>query len=116
MNSVNLTCVECPLGCSITVCLKDGKVETVSGNSCPRGKTYAESEVVCPKRVLTTTVKTADGRILAVKTDNTVPKADLMKLMQRINGIIANTPVKIGDIIVKNLIEGVNLVATDYLE
>ena len=116
MNSVNLTCVECPLGCALTVNLEQGKVVSVSGNTCPRGKVYAESEVVCPKRVLTTTVKTLDGRILAVKTDNPVPKQDLMKLMQKINCVVASTPVKIGDIIINNLVDGVNLVATDYLE
>ena len=48
MITKELTCIECPLGCHIEVDLEyDNKVAAVRGNSCPRGKAYAESEVVC---------------------------------------------------------------------
>ena len=116
MSLINLICVECPMGCALSVTMQEGKVTQVTGNTCPRGKAYAESEVVCPKRILTTTVKSADGRILSVKTDNPVPKSQMMELMQVINKIIVNSPVKIGDVVKKDLIQGVDLVATDYLE
>ncbi|MBQ7339542.1 MAG: DUF1667 domain-containing protein [Clostridia bacterium] len=112
MKRVRLICVECPLGCDITVLLNE-KVVSVEGNSCPRGKVYAESEVICPKRVLTTTVKTIDGRGLPVKTDKPIPKSQMIDLMKKINKIMVNTPIKMGEIIVKNLVDGVNLVATD---
>ena len=54
MITKELTCIECPMGCHIEVDLEyDNKVVAVRGNSCPRGKAYAETEVVCPMRVVT---------------------------------------------------------------
>ena len=44
-----LTCIECPIGCEIEVSLEGGTVSCVKGNGCPRGRAYAEAEVVCPK-------------------------------------------------------------------
>ena len=38
-----LTCIECPIGCEIAVELEDGKVVSLTGNGCPRGKVYAEA-------------------------------------------------------------------------
>ena len=72
------TCVECPLGCELSVML-DGEKISVSGNGCPRGRAYAEDEAVCPKRVVTSTVKTSSGKMLAVKTDGRVKKEDIFK-------------------------------------
>ena len=83
-----LTCIECPKGCRITVELIDGEVKSVKGNDCPRGKKYAESEVVCPMRVLTTTVRCSSGEMVSVKTDKPVKKAELFELMEKINGKI----------------------------
>ena len=113
---VKLTCVECPMGCDIEVEIENGKVIAVMGNTCPRGKLYAENEVVCPKRVLTTTVKSNDGRLIPVKTDMPVKKADMFILMQKINGLTVQTPDKIGDVLVENFADGANLVATGNAE
>lgn len=111
-----LTCVECPMGCEIEVVTENGAAVSVTGNSCPRGKAYAENEVVCPKRVLTTTVRTVDGRMLPVKTSQPVKKAELLSLMQTINGLHPAAPVHIGDILMKNISDGADLVAADNLE
>ena len=107
-----LTCVECPKGCEITVTLNGDKVESVRGNDCPRGKKYAESEVVCPVRVLTSTVKCVSGEMVSVKTDKPIKKSEIFDLMKIINGITVVSPVKIGQIILKDITEGVNLIAT----
>ena len=115
MKTVNLTCIECPLGCSIVVEIDKGKVLNVKGNTCQRGKLYAENEVICPKRIVTTTVKTKDGKMISVKTDNPVPKSQMFLVMQKISSIIISLPVKIHDIIIKDVIDGVNVVATDDL-
>ena len=112
MKRVNLTCVECPIGCDITVELDGERVLSVEGNTCPRGKKYAENEVICPKRVLTTTVKTNGGKMLSVKTSEPIKKTEIASAMQKINGVTVSLPVKIGDVIIKDLYEGVDLVAT----
>ncbi len=36
-----LTCIGCPLGCSITVTMNGTDVVSVTGNTCPRGDAYA---------------------------------------------------------------------------
>lgn len=111
-----LTCIECPIGCEMEAGVENGVAAYVKGNSCPRGKMYAENEVVCPKRVLTSTVRTKDGRMLSVKTDNPVKKEEMFAIMQKINGVIADTPVSIGDVVCKEIAEGANLVATSNLK
>ena len=107
-----LTCVECPKGCEITVELDGDKIISVGGYSCQRGKKYAESEVICQRRVLTTTVKCADGGVVSVKTSNPVKKSGIFELMDKINKITVCPPVKIGQIIVKDIAEGSDLIAT----
>lgn len=111
-----LTCIECPKGCRITVELIGGEVKSVKGNDCPRGKKYAESEVICPMRVLTTTVRCSSGEMVSVKTDKPVRKAELFDLMKKINGKIVDAPVKTGQIIIENISDGVNLIATCGIE
>lgn len=111
-----LTCIECPMGCSIEVTELKGKGLVITGNSCARGKIYAENEVICPKRVITSTVKVNDGRVVSVKTDGPVPKSLTFNIMNRINAIELERCPKIGEIVLENVIEGINVVATDDLE
>lgn len=115
MKKINLTCVECPMGCSLEVQMEGETIVSVTGNTCPRGKLYAQNEVTCPMRVLTSTVKCEDGRLVSVKTDNPIKKASMMELMGKINCITVKAPVKIGDVLVKDFSDGANLVATDDL-
>ena len=56
MSTKTLTCIECPIGCLIEVTMEKGVISDIKGNGCPRGKLYAENEVVCPRRVVTSTV------------------------------------------------------------
>ena len=104
-----LTCVECPMGCKITANLNGEKYE-FSGFGCPRGKMYAENEVVDPKRVVTSTVKLIGGGVLPVKTDKPVSKKDMFKVMEVINSITVSAPVKTGDVI-KSDVYGANIIS-----
>ena len=109
---VNLTCIECPMGCALTVEVENGKVVSVGGNNCARGKMYAENEVICPKRVVTSTVKTEKGVPVSVKTDKPVRKSEIFAVMEKINQVVAKTPIKIGDVLLEGIDEDANLVAT----
>ena len=106
---MELTCVECPRGCKITVKENDG-VKEFSGYTCPRGKLYAENEVVDPKRVVTSTVKTVDGKVVPVKTDRPISKKDTFKVMEVINSAVCTLPVRTGDIIIKEVF-GSNIIS-----
>ncbi len=110
-----LTCINCPLGCSVTVELEDGQILSVSGNSCPRGDVYARKEVTNPTRVITSSVPVAGGvrSRVSVKTSSDIPKDKLFACMQALSGVIVNAPVHIGDVVVKNAADtGVDIVAT----
>ena len=88
MTEKNLTCIVCPLGCSIKVTLDGEKIVNVEGNSCPRGKEYAVSECTNPVRTLTTTIKCDNGRVLPVKTKKPVPKDKLKEYMEFVNNLV----------------------------
>ena len=105
-----LTCIECPIGCEIEVEIEDGKVISLKGNGCPRGKLYAENEVICPRRVVTSTVKAKDGRLVPVKTDKPVKKSEIFSVMEIINKTTCDNGVKIGDVLVENIEEDANLI------
>jgi len=106
-----LTCIVCPLGCQIKVELDGGKVLSVTGNTCPRGKEYAETECISPMRTVTSTVRCADGGLVSVKTDRPIPKGKMADCMAILNATVAKTPLAIGDVILENVF-GSNIVAT----
>lgn len=106
----HLTCIVCPLGCEMTVEL-DGNTVTVAGNTCPRGKSYAESEVTDPKRTVTSTMRCTDCGLVSVKTDRPIPKDKIMECMLIINSNICSLPVSAGDVIIENVF-GSSIIAT----
>jgi len=107
----NLTCIVCPLGCSLTARIEGNTVTEVTGNTCPRGKEYAVNECTNPQRTVTSTIRCADGSMVSVKTDTTIPKDKIFECMQIINEAVAQLPVQVGDILVKDVF-GSNVVAT----
>lgn len=106
-----LTCIICPLGCEITIQMQDKNILNISGHTCPRGKTYAESECIAPKRTLTTTVRCSDGTLLPVKTEAPIPKEKMMECMELLSKVTATLPISIGDVIVEDVFDS-KIVAT----
>lgn len=107
-----MTCIVCPLGCSLKVLLdENGKVIQITGNTCPRGAVYAENECTNPVRTITTTLKCEDGSLVAVKTDKPVPKDKIFEAMKLINEAVAELPVSVGDVLIWDVF-GSNVVAT----
>lgn len=113
-NKRNLTCIICPLGCALTVTLdENGKVTEVVGNTCPRGKQYAIDECTNPVRTITSTVRCEDDGVVAVKTSRPIPKAKMFDVMNEINGAVAPSHVRVGDVIIENVCDtGANIIAT----
>ena len=110
-----ITCIECPVGCTLELDIENNRVVKVSGNKCPKGHDYAIEEIECPKRVLTSTVLTLNLplKLLPVRTDKPIPKAKLMDAMREIKRVRVKKAVRAGDIIVKNFMTlNANLVAT----
>lgn len=109
-----LTCIVCPKGCQMKVTLSDdGKVLGVEGNTCKRGLVYAEDECTHPRRTVTSTVRCESGEVVSVKTESTVPKELVFKVMDEINSVTARDGLEIGEIVIENVCgTGVNVVAT----
>ncbi len=117
MEKIEMICINCPLGCSLTV-ERDGENFKVSGNTCPRGEKYAINELTHPVRTLTTTVAVAnrEGTYLPVKTAKPISKAKLFEAMALVNATKANAPIKIGDVIIENMLGEADLVAASDVE
>lgn len=114
----NLTCISCPIGCPLTVEIEKGEVISVTGNTCKRGDQYARTECVHPVRSLTSTVKVSGGirPVVSVKSSAPIPKELMLGCMEAINKADIKAPVKIGDIVVKNILNtGADIVATNDL-
>lgn len=100
-----LTCIICPRGCQLLVEFGgdfDDNI-SVSGNLCPRGRTYAVNECTNPQRTVTSTVRTSDGGVVAVKTDTTIPKSKMMECMDLINSVTVKLPVRVGDVVIDDV-------------
>ena len=83
METRQLICIGCPMGCPLTVELEGGAVTRVTGNTCPRGDAYARKEVTAPTRIVTTTVPVRGGalRRVSVKTAAPIPRERIFAAM-----------------------------------
>ena len=110
----NLTCIECPKSCLLSVDIENCKVVKVNRAKCPKGEKYAVSEIENPKRIFTSTVL-AQGlslKMVPVRTDQQISKDKIMEAMNEIRKIRINKPVILGEVIVRNFSDlGVNLIA-----
>ena len=114
----SITCINCPVGCRMTVVLSDtGGFESVSGNTCPRGAAYARQECTLPKRTITAVVPVDGSRMpLSVKTSVPIPKELIQDVMHELGRIRIHTPVHAGQIIIHNVLESdADIVATRTL-
>ena len=115
MDIRELTCINCPMGCRITVEMDEGSVINVTGNTCKRGEVYARAEVVSPVRTVTTTMAVSGGVAdrVSCKTASPVPKSSIFSVMAAINSASCNAPVAIGDVLISDCAgTGVDVVAT----
>lgn len=119
MKRRELICIGCPMGCPIVVEMEDGKVLSVTGNTCPRGESYARKEVTNPTRIVTTTVRVDGGKVpmINVKTEQDIPKDKIFECIAALRGVTMKAPIHIGDIILENVADtGVNIVAAGNVE
>lgn len=119
MEVKNLICINCPMGCVLTIEMDGSEVISVSGNTCKRGDTYGRKEVTDPTRIVTSTVKVIDGKeqMVSVKTKQDIPKGKISECIKALKNVQVNAPVRIGDVIVADVAgTGVDIVATKNVE
>jgi CxxC motif-containing protein len=109
----SLTCIVCPIGCSLSVDEEAMGELVVSGNKCPRGSVYAQEEIRSPKRVVTASCKVdvmneearlnlGAHRRIPVKSNSPCPKNMIDDLLKDIYNTTIKLPVNAGDIIISN--------------
>ena len=139
-----LVCISCPLGCRLTVSWQEEGDITVTGNRCAKGESYAQEEILAPKRVVTATVAVAADteastpvagaaggagpsnagpavtptpRRLPVKTSAPLLKEHISELLNMLYGMEVQAPLRCGDVLLEDIAgTGVDLVATRSLK
>jgi len=95
--------------------IQDCRFVSVTGNTCPKGETYAIAEVENPARIVTTTIAAAglSIKMIPVRSSLPVPKPAIPKVLEYLRTITVTKPVNLGDILCENILGlGVNVVAT----
>lgn len=119
--TLQFNCTTCPSECLLTAEIErsaDGavvEVRSVTGNSCPRGDTFAHQELTCPMRVLTTTVAVSgsDEALLPVRTSEAIPLALHAQAMDLLRGVVVEAPIRMGDVVLEDLLgTSIDLVAS----
>ena len=112
-----LTCIGCPRGCTLKI-ERDGDGWSVTGNTCPRGKEFAISEMTAPKRTICSTVRTAfpDAPVLPVRVSADIPKDRIFDVMDAIRAVTVTDRIGHGDVVIPNVLGlGVDVIATSSL-
>ncbi len=117
--SKEIRCIVCPTGCLVHVENVNGEL-IIEGHSCKRGEEYAREEFVAPKRILTTTMRVEKGflPLVPVRSDKPIPKEKLKETLKLIAETKTNAPIKMGEILIKNLLGlEINIIASrDLIE
>ena len=78
---MEMVCIVCPNGCRLQV-EKTSDGVNVRGARCKRGENFAVTELTCPTRSVTSSVRTtvADYPVVSVRTDGEIPKEKFRNL------------------------------------
>jgi len=90
-------------------------VISLKNNLCRLAMDHMVSEIFDPRRMLTTSmpVDGGDWPLVSVKTVPAIPKDKMIEAMDEITGIRVQAPIKVGDVLVKNILGcGSDVVAT----
>ncbi len=115
VDASRIVCIICPRSCLLEV-FKDelGYVE-VHNAECPRGEKYGLSEYSHPVRMLMTTVRLDGGSypVIPVRSRVAIPMENIFDAVIEISAVSCRAPVKMGDVILKNIAgTGVDAIAS----
>ncbi len=119
VKTTRMVCVRCPVSCILDVKYTSAKLHQVRSDRCKHGKEYAAQELFEPVRILTSTVYVKNGHLplVSIRTEKPIPKAKIFNIMKELLRVKAKAPLKIGDIIIKNVVNtGVNVIATKNIK
>lgn len=115
-----LDCIVCPMSCHIDIEMDDqGNIVKITGNTCPRGAKFAQQEMTCPMRQVTSTVRIhkAIHEVIPVITSNEVPKSKIFDIMEACKKLEVIAPIHAGDVLIANVADsGADLLASRSME
>ena len=115
MEHKELICINCPLGCMLSVDIDENGEMTVTGNNCPRGDAYARKELTNPTRIVTSIVNVTEGElpVVSVKTRSDITKDKIDDIIEALKSVTVEAPVTIGEVILADAAgTGVDVIAT----
>jgi CxxC motif-containing protein len=111
-----LTCIACPIGCHLEIDIDNNY--KVTGNQCKKGEQFGKKELQNPTRTVTSTVRIV-GAIyprIPVKTSEEIPKEKIFEVMNCLNEVCLKSPVKINQVVIKNVADtGTDIITTRSL-
>ena len=113
-----ITCIECPMGCRLTVMGTENHLE-ITGYQCVQGKRYGLQEITNPTRILTSTVwvQNGTGPLISVRSAGPIPKYLVALCVAQLAHVQVKAPLKMGDPILQNIAEtGVDIITTRSME
>ncbi len=114
IEKTKILCITCPKGCSLEVS-RDGETIVEIKPGCKRGHEYVQRELVDPRRMVATTIriKNAIHSLLPVYTSAPFPKGKIMALQAFLRQIEVEAPVKMGAVMVADVLgSGVDILAS----
>ena len=99
------TCILCPNGCTLEALVEEGRVQSVTGQLCPRGEAYVRQEVTDPRRTIASSVLVKGGElpVTSVRLTRAIPKDMIFPVMDEIRKVVLTAPVKAGTIVLHNV-------------
>ena len=119
MDEQKITCIICPIGCKIFVKTNGKQITVTEGSRCKKGIHYAISEILDPRRMLTTSILVKGGEwpLVSVKSTRAIPKNKLFPILEQIKKTTINAPVISGQTIIRNVLNsGIDFVATKTIK
>lgn len=114
---MDMVCIVCPNGCRLQVDKTDGGV-TVQGARCKRGENFAISELTCPMRSVTSSVRTTvDGYpVVSVRTDGEIPKDKMFEFIRELSRFTLDKRVPIGTVLIEKVCgTDINVITTSEM-
>ena len=113
------TCIICPNGCEISAEIEDGRVISIEGSACPKGKDYVNQELTDPQRNIATSVLVRGGELplASVRLTRAIPKGKIFAVMDQIKQIALEAPVEAGTVVIGNVLGlGSDVIVTKTVE
>ena len=112
------TCIICPNGCDLTAEFEDGKIFSVQGAACKRGREYVEQELTNPQRNIASSILLEGGvlPLVSVRLSKPIPKAKIFDVMAVIKKARLQAPACAGQVAIDNVLGlGSDVIVTKYV-